>query len=612
MAELEATYENKEHNIRNGWRNTLDVEKDIKLGRVIGHADWWMNDGLISSYHATIRWDGNLLHVQERTDPPPTNRIYYQSRPQATFALPPGESFVIGNTVFLLHGEGSVASQFDRPEETIPAEASYSRAELRKVPFDDTSTFMRSLEQVPDALRMASDQDSLFRSMVKVCMDALPYADAVAIIEIPEDATETDRRVTVRTHLQRLAGKGKEFLPSRRLAHKALRDTKRSVLHVWLNTDRSDNMTIRVDNMPGTPWAICTPFRDDPNWGLYVDGRTEKDPEVVKQQVRDKRLLDYQKVIELISSLIENTRKAHELERNLAVYRNFLPRRLRVDTNSEQLEQMLEPRTTPVTVLFCDLRGSCQFSESGADSPESLKDAWDGLAAAMDDMTQCITSEEGIVAGFQGDAVMAFWGWPDNQPDQIERAARAALRIRSRFGKDGWWRELRCGIGIAHGLAVAGRLGAFDLAKVDVFGPTVNLASRLESLTKRFGVDILVDEAVANHLAKQPAQKWSRGRIRKLGRYVPAGMSRPLSMAEILPAENEPGQRVVREPQRRSWDEAIDWFLAGEWSMVRSRLENYFPDDPAARQIMNFMSSHNDLPPSDWAEKPQIVITTKT
>jgi adenylate cyclase len=604
MAELEALHENKELGIRNGWRNELPLNQPIKLGRVFGQSDWWMNDGLISSFHATVVWDGEKLNVTERTDPPPTNRIYFQSRPQATFSIKPPDSFVIGNTVFMLHGGNSTALANERPDMTL-AEASFTRAQLRQVPFDTSATFLRALEQVPDVLRLASDEDMLFRNMVKVGLDALPHADALAIVQIPSEATEDEKRVLVRNHLQRMAGKAEIFMPSRRLAYKAIRADRKSVLHVWIG-EKNENVTMRLDShLPGVPWAICTPFKDDSGWGLYADGRMPKEPQIVNGQIRDKELQDYQKVIELIAGLIESTRKAHQLDRQLTMYRRFVPRRLWNDASAEQLDEILHPRLTTATVMFCDIRGSCRFAEDGEGDLES---AWFDLSTAIDDMTNDISSEDGVVAGFQGDAVMAFWGWPDSQPDQIERACRAALRIRRRFDKDGRWNSLSCGIGIAHGKVMAGRMGASDLAKIDVFGPTVNLASRLESMTKRFGVRMLVDEAVAKQIADKRS---NQARVRRLGRYTPAGMTKGLVVNELLPSEMELVQGNLKEPQRRSWEEAIGWFLAGDWGQARNRFEQFFSDDATAKMLLAHMAKTNGTPPKGWAENPEIALDTK-
>lgn len=209
-------------------------------------------------------------------------------------------------------------------------------------------------------------------------------------------------------------------------------------------------------------------------------------------------------------------------------------------------------------------------------------------------MAAIITEEDGVVAGIQGDAVMAFWGWPEDQPDQVERAVRAALRIQDRFGREGWWQDLSCGIGLAHGPAVAGRLGAHDLAKIDVFGPVVNLAARLEGYTKRFGVRVLTDAATADRVAASPLAEKLRWRTRKLARILPAGMSHPQLVYELVAGAG------MTEARRVSWEQAVDGFLAGDWGSARATLEEWFADDPAAKVLLDWMAAHQDQPPADW------------
>ena len=114
---------------------------------------------------------------------------------------------------------------------------------------------------------------------------------------------------------------------------------------------------------------------------------------------------------------------------------------------------------------------------------------------------------------------LGFWGWPLPQPDAAERAARTALAIRKQFEQvqgdpTHALANFRVGLGIASGWAVAGRIGTTDQVKITAFGPAVNLAARLESMTKQVNAPILTDEATASTL------KQTDLRVRCLARAI--------------------------------------------------------------------------------------------
>jgi adenylate cyclase len=596
MAELEALYYNpdpKGNDIkRAGWRKELPLGQPIKLGRIPELSDWCVEEDLsISRVNATLLWDGTSLHVEQPTDRK-TSDIYYRDQPASNFKVAPGESFIIGTTRFTLH-TGSQAPETPnliRSSQNLSAEATMAREVLRQSPFENAEIVLRALEELPDVLRLVTSEDRLLQKLTDILLKAIGGAEAAAVVQLAPNATKQDRRVNIPCHKLRGVAYQGDFTPSRGLVYKAIREERKSVLWVWTPTSSPD-FTIR--SLPGIPWAICTPLRDASGVGFYVEGSLNREPTIVGGRVTDRELTGHQKVVELIASIIEASRKSHALERWLSVYKSYLPSTIRTIPDPDKLRQLLNPREAVVTVMFCDLRGSCRIVEEGE---ASLMQTWKNVANALDEMAQTITENDGVVAGFQGDAVMAFWGWPEDQPDQVERAVKAALRIRERFDREGWWKDLSCGIGITHGPAVVGALGTHDLAKVDVFGPTVNLASRLESMTKLVGVRVLVNEAVATVLAES---RRSRGRTRKLARVRPAGMTNPQFIYELMPPSGDlPGQ--MPEPRRQYWEQIVDCFLAGDWAPARNGLENYFADDPAGELILDYMKRNQYRPPAGW------------
>lgn len=157
---------------------------------------------------------------------------------------------------------------------------------------------------------------------------------------------------------------------------------------------------------------------------------------------------------------------------------------------------MLTCRDTDVTLLFCDIRYFSRITE--ALGPE-LTMEW--LRQVMGELADCAAAHDGVLVDFIGDELMIMWGAPDQQADHAQRACLAALDMSRQVLKlDERWREVigqstELGFGVNTGVARVGNVGLDRKFRYAPFGASVNLASRLQSATKHFGVDILVSES---------------------------------------------------------------------------------------------------------------------
>ncbi len=151
-----------------------------------------------------------------------------------------------------------------------------------------------------------------------------------------------------------------------------------------------------------------------------------------------------------------------------------------------------------LTVLFSDIRGFSAFAE--AMGPEQLARF---LGEYLTPMTDLVLASGGTLDKYIGDAVMAIWAAPVDLPDHAERACEVALRMQEELAKlnPRWQAEgkppISIGIGINTGAMAVGNMGSAARFDYTVLGDQVNLASRLEALTKDYGVAILVGEATA-------------------------------------------------------------------------------------------------------------------
>ena len=190
---------------------------------------------------------------------------------------------------------------------------------------------------------------------------------------------------------------------------------------------------------------------------------------------------------------------SQELERLQLSFARFAPQQVieriiaaGISTSAEKKE---------VTVLFADLVGFTVLSERL--EPEALVRLLNGYFARM---SRVITAHRGHVSKFIGDGILALFGAIERNPWQATDAVHAALAMRAEL--EAYERELgldlpaplRVGIGVHRGPVVAGVTGSNELMEFTVIGRTVNLASRVERLTRKVGADILVTDAVRQEL----------------------------------------------------------------------------------------------------------------
>ena len=157
--------------------------------------------------------------------------------------------------------------------------------------------------------------------------------------------------------------------------------------------------------------------------------------------------------------------------------------------------QTLGGELVPVTVLFSDIRSFTSISETM--EPRALLDF---LNEYFTGMVESVMHHHGVVDKFIGDAIMAVFGAPVPDPEDPLRAVKAALEMRTRLKKINeafkarGLPELRTGIGLHSGQVVAGNMGHAERMEYTVIGDTVNLASRLESMTKELKCDVILSE----------------------------------------------------------------------------------------------------------------------
>jgi adenylate cyclase len=562
-------------------RCRIRPEKPVRLGRRpssegdVLEIPW---ERKLSKNHLALRFSRGRLDVELL--PEAKNPVFFKGEERKSFSMALGEHFVVGDTTFTLSEDRvSVASDDPTPLEIV----SYTMAEMRETRYRDPDQRIEVLATLPDVLRSAATDEELFSRLVLLLLSAIPQADAAAIVRV----CGSDHRVEV-FYWDARAATASEFKPSKRLIVDAVEYRRQSVRNLWSGAAEDAPQYTIADSLD---WAFCTPVPGEAcaGWGIYVAGKSGDVRFDLRPDV---------KFTELVADLLGAMRDFRSLQRQQATLGRFFSPVTLPMLSSAEGEKALEPRQTEVTVLFCDLRG---FSREAEKSRDDLMGLLNRVSRALDVMTKCIHSHQGVIGDFQGDAALAFWGWPLDDGTSALQACRAAVEIRERFAAAGASAAdplsgFRCGIGIATGEAVAGRLGTAGQFKIDVFGPVVNLASRLEGITKQLRVPILADENTVSRV--KGSKEGADLRFRRLARLRPYGMELSLTVSELLPKGGEPN--LLDDAGIALYERALDAFIGGDWNEAFTLLHEVPPWDQGKDFLTSHILSHRREPPPGW------------
>ena len=235
----------------------------------------------------------------------------------------------------------------------------------------------------------------------------------------------------------------------------------------------------------------------------------------------------------------------------LREFERYVPSALVRRLLRREAAERLESEEREVTVLFTDIAGFTALAERLPAAQVARL-----LNAHFTLVDRCIEAEGGTLDKYIGDAVMAFWGAPDEQPDHAARACRAALAMAHALRVDNEARmaaghdRLRVRVGIHSGPVVVGNIGAPSRINYTVIGDTVNTAERLEALARDSApaaADVHV--VVSGETAAQAGQAFA---FKRMGSCRLAGRHEPVATFELCGLEaQEPGSRRPRKVSDR-------------------------------------------------------------
>ncbi|TIX50733.1 CHASE2 domain-containing protein [Alteraurantiacibacter aquimixticola] len=225
-----------------------------------------------------------------------------------------------------------------------------------------------------------------------------------------------------------------------------------------------------------------------------------------------------------------------------------------------------------MSVLMCDIRGFSRISERY--SPHEVIDF---LITFLTPLSEALLARKATLDKYMGDAILAFWNAPLDDPDHPANAARAALEMialteelnRTMPESEGtvWPGEVKIGVGINAGTCCVGNMGSRKRLAYTLIGDTVNVASRLEGLTKLYGVPIAVGETLTGRLEEFALLELDR--VRVVGRDRPATISALLGDEAMASGEDFQRLRsshlaMLEAYRMQDWDRALAALEAGK------------------------------------------------
>jgi adenylate cyclase len=273
------------------------------------------------------------------------------------------------------------------------------------------------------------------------------------------------------------------------------------------------------------------------------------------------------------------------------LFGQYVPPELAAEMSQNPAHYTMEGQSRDMTVLFSDIRGFTNFSEKLP--PTELSEV---LNAYLSTMTRIIQQHRGTIDKYIGDAIMAFWNAPVDLNDHATRAVQTALdmqaalpQLNREFAARGW-PEVKIGVGVNTGRMSVGNMGSEFRMSYTVMGDAVNLGSRLEGITKQYGVGILVTQPTVEADPTHAFMKVDDVRVK--------GKETPVAIYEPLGDKAEPAGRDAAD-----FEAAFAHYQAQDWDAAEAALRALNARAPRAlydiylERIAHFRETP---PPADW------------
>ncbi|MGZ5008154.1 MAG: CHASE2 domain-containing protein [Methylobacter sp.] len=277
------------------------------------------------------------------------------------------------------------------------------------------------------------------------------------------------------------------------------------------------------------------------------------------------------------------------------MFGQYIPPELVEQMSQSDEEFSLKGESREMTVLFSDVRGFTTISEGM--EPQELCELINDILTPV---TRVIHEHKGTIDKYIGDAIMAFWGAPMHNPQHASYAVKAglaileALKVIQKEFKAKGWPEVDIGIGLNTGKMSVGNMGSQFRIAYTIMGDAVNLGSRLEGLTKQYGVKMIVSESTLQAAPEFTYRELDKVRVK--GKHKPITIYEPLGITEHI----GPEQLQILD----LLNQGLNSYRQQHWAVAQrifEELAKQYPHDKLYSIYLERIAYYLESPPeTDW------------
>jgi class 3 adenylate cyclase len=286
-----------------------------------------------------------------------------------------------------------------------------------------------------------------------------------------------------------------------------------------------------------------------------------------------------------INEIKEMSHAVDSMKKGLRSFKKYVPADLVVELLKIRKEAELGTDKRDITLMFTDIVDFTNISEKI--SPDELSK---NLGQYLQQLSEAIKKNNGTIDKYIGDAIMAFWGAPNEVPNHAKAACYSVLEclnlvssINLDLARRGY-PPFKTRFGIHSGSAIVGNIGHTERLSYTAIGDNVNLASRIESINKAYGTEVLISEATYNEVKDEFV-------ARAVDQVILKGKTQPLKIYQLIGVREGMSHQVLADIE--AFNNMMELYFSGNISEAQKIMTKIYEIDPTDKVAQNILDAMN-------------------